>query len=130
MGLHLMEVPPSARSVIRSVHVVGSGARAVRVLELQGEIRFAGAERVVREVSGPVSAEARVALDLTRVHSLDDVARRMLLEVARRLTIDGHDVLVVDPELVLPDPDPGDGGRVTVVDTLRSSCSRTGQSEP
>lgn len=126
MGLHLMEVPPASRSVIRGVHVVGSGAEAVRVFELQGGIRFAGAERVVREAVSTVLPESRVALDLTRVHSLDDVARRMLLEVVRRLTIDGHDVLLVDPESIVPGPDPGDGGRVTVVDSLGSAWSRDG----
>jgi glutaminase len=120
MGMHLMEVPPPARSVVRSNHVVGAGADAIRVLELQGGIRFAGAERVVREAVSSVPAAAGMALDLTMVHSLDDVARRMLLEVVRRLTLDGHDVYLVDPESVLPDPDPGDGGRVTVVDDLDS----------
>ncbi len=127
MGMHLMEVPPPARSVVRSNHVVGSGPQAIRVLELQGGIRFAGAERVVREAVASVPAEAGLALDLKMVHSLDDVARRMLLEVARRLTLDGYDVYVVDPESVLPDPDPGEGGRVTVLDSLDStSASRTG----
>ncbi len=120
MGMHLMEVPPQARSVVRSNHVVGSGPDAIRVLELQGGIRFAGAERVVREAVASEPAAAGLALDLTMVHSLDDVARRMLLEVARRLTLDGHDVYVVDPESVLPDPDPGEGGRVTVLDSLDS----------
>ena len=77
-----------------------------------------------REWSGrpwpPPPAEPRVALDLTMVHSIDDVARRMLLEVARRLTLDGHAVYLVDPEGMLPDPDPGDGGRVVVIDALDS----------
>ncbi|QEV99787.1 glutaminase [Microbacterium caowuchunii] len=41
--------------------------------------------------------------------------RRMLLEAVRRLTLDGHDVYLVDPESMIPDPRPGDGGRVTVV---------------
>lgn len=104
MGMHLMEVPPQARSVVRSNHVVGTGTNAIRVIELQGEIRFAGAERVVREAVSAVPAEAGMALDLTMVHALDDVARRMLLEVVRRLTLDGHEVFVVDPESVLLDP--------------------------
>lgn len=50
------------------------------------------------------------------VHSLDDVARRMLLALARRLTLDGHEAVVVDPESVLPDP--GDLTRVTIVGNL------------
>lgn len=130
MGMHLMEVPPPARSVVRSHHVVGTGADAVRVLELQGGIRFAGAERAVREAVDITPADARVALDLSSVFSVDDVARRMLLEVVRRLTLDGHDVYLVDPESVLPDPDPGDGGRVTVVDVLDGSLASTAERVP
>ncbi|MFF4894337.1 glutaminase [Micromonospora chersina] len=126
MGLHLMEVPAAARAVLRSNHVVGTGSTAIRILQLQGGIGFAGAERVVREVVDTAPGEDRVALDLTMVHSLDDVARRMLLEVARRLTLDGHEVYLVDPESVLPGPDPGDGGRVTVVDDLDSAATRSG----
>ncbi|WP_182526545.1 glutaminase [Nocardioides dongkuii] len=127
MGLHLMEVPPAARAVVRSNHVVGTGPDAVRVFQLQGGIRFAGAERVVREAVDTAPAETTVALDLTRVSSIDDVARRMLLEIARRLTLDGHDVYLVDPESILPDPDPGDGGRVIVVGELDGPGDPAGQ---
>ncbi|MFI5721531.1 glutaminase [Streptomyces cyaneofuscatus] len=115
MGLHVMEVPSAGRAVVRSDHVLGSGPDALRVLELQGGIGFAGAERVVREVLDTDPQETRVAIDLTRVHAIDDVARRMVLEIARRLTLDGRQVYLVDPEAVIPDPEPGDGGRVTVI---------------
>lgn len=121
MGMHVMEVPPAARAVVRSNHVVGAGPSAIRVLQLQGGIRFAGAERVVREAVDTAPAEARVAMDLTMVYSIDDVSRRMLLEVVRRLTLDGHEVYLVDPESIIPDPDPGDGGRVTVVGTVEQA---------
>lgn len=115
MGLHVMEVPPAGRAVVRSNDVVGSGPRAIRVLALQGGIGFAGAERIVRETVATAPPEAGVVLDLTRVSAVDDVARRMLLEIVRRLTLDGQEVFLVDPESLVPDPDPGDGGRVTVV---------------
>lgn len=50
---------------------------------------------VVREAVNAVPAEAGMALDLTRVHSVADVARRMLLEITpRRLALDGHEVVV------------------------------------
>ncbi len=118
MGLHVMEVPATAREVVRTNRVIGIGPNAIRVFRLQGGIRFAGAERIVREVVDTAPAETRVALDLTRVFSVDDVARRMLLEVVRRLTLDGHAVYLIDPESVLPDPDPGTDGRVVVVGDL------------
>lgn len=123
MGLHVMGVPAAARAVVRSHHVVGSGPDALRVLQLQGGIGFAGAERVVREVVGSALPEIKVAVDLTMVYSIDDVARRMILEVTRRLTLDGHEVYVVDPEEILPDPDPGDGGRITVVATVEQAVA-------
>ncbi|WP_328771749.1 glutaminase [Streptomyces sp. NBC_00286] len=125
MGLHVMEVPAAARAVVRSHHVVGSGPNALRVLQLQGGIGFAGAERVVQEAEDISPSDVRVALDLTRVYSIDDVARRVLLEVARRLTLNGHEVYLVDPESIMPDPDPGDGGRVTVVDDVDHADSHT-----
>ncbi len=115
MGLHVMEVSAPARAAVRSNHVVGAGADAIRVLHVQGGIRFAGAERIVREVIDTAPAEARVAFDLSMVSSIDDVARRVLLEVVRRLTLDGHEVYLIDPESAIPEPDPGDGGRAAVV---------------
>lgn len=115
MGLHVMEVPPAARAVVRSNHVVADGPNAIRVLQLQGGIRFAGAERIVREIVGSASAEPQVVLDVSMVYSIDDVARRMLLEAARRLTLDGHEVYLIDPESIIPNPNPGEGGRLTVV---------------
>ncbi|RCK70285.1 glutaminase [Desertihabitans brevis] len=118
MGLHVMEVPPPALGVVRAHTVVGSGAEAVRVVQLQGGLGFAALERVVREVAATDMPETTVALDLSTVYSVDDVARRMLLEVVRRLTLDGHDVHLVDPEVLVPAPDPGDGGRVTVVGSV------------
>ncbi|MET9095612.1 glutaminase [Streptomyces cyaneofuscatus] len=121
MGLHVMEVPSAGRAVVRSDHVLGSGPDALRVLELQGGIGFAGAERVVREVLDTDPQETRVAIDLTRVHAIDDVARRMVLEIARRLTLDGRQVYLVDPEAVIPVPEPGDGGRVTVIREVREA---------
>ncbi|WP_329013809.1 glutaminase [Streptomyces sp. NBC_00690] len=121
MGLHVMEVPAAARAIVRSNHVLGDGPHAVRVLQLQGGIGFAGAERVVREILNTAPAEVRVVLDLTMIYSINDVARRMLLEAVRRLTLDGHEVYLVDPESIVPDPDPGDGGRVTVVGVLEQA---------
>ncbi|QRY61335.1 glutaminase [Gordonia sp. PDNC005] len=115
MGMHLMEVPPAGPSVVRGRRVFGKGSHAVVVVSLQGDIRFAGAERILREFEDEPPTQKRIAISLVRVSTVGDVGRRMLLEAVRRLTMDGHDVYLIDPDRVLPDPDPGDGGRVTVV---------------
>ncbi|MGM1017009.1 MAG: glutaminase [Actinomycetota bacterium] len=123
MGLHVMEVPPATRAVVRSNRVHGSGEDAVRVLQLQGGIRFAGVERIVREVVDGAFTEPRVVIDLTMAYSIDDVARRMLLEVGRRLLKDGHEVFVIDPESALPDLRTRAAGRVTVIDDVEQVVS-------
>ncbi|NLG45256.1 glutaminase [Gordonia sp. (in: high G+C Gram-positive bacteria)] len=115
MGMHVMEMPPPGPSVIRSRRVFGHGSLSLEVVALQGGIRFAGAERVLRDLEESPPAHRRVAFSMGRVTTIGDVARRMLLEAVRRLTLDGHDVYLIDPDRVLPDPEPGTGGRVTVV---------------
>lgn len=118
MGLHVMEIPPAARAVVRSNDVVGVGPAAVRVLQAQGGIRFAGAERIIREFVTAEPREPTVAVDFTRVSSIDDVARRMLIEAARRLVEDGHDVYFIDPESVFPESAPGEMDMITMIEDL------------
>jgi glutaminase len=122
MGLHMMDAPQPARTAIRRTHTVrrADGERAV-VYALHGSVQFAAAERLVRDL---VSADLpeQVALDLTSVHSVNAVARRMVLETLRRLARDGHQVLLVDPDEQLPDPDCGDGVRPVVVGSLPATA--------
>ena len=103
MGLHVMEVPATTRTVVRANRTRSSGPGATRVFELQGGIRFAGAERIVREVVDTAPSEPGVVFDLTLVSSIDDVARRMLREVVYRLRSEGHRVEIADPESVMGD---------------------------
>ena len=113
MDMHLMEVPPPARGVIRYSYVadltsLGStrddapltGACAgiarpgleAHVYDLQGDIRFAGAERIVRQIVDEPPVPRIVVFDLVDVHALDDTAARLLFEATRRLHADGHEV--------------------------------------
>lgn len=115
MGMHLMDAPRAAPSVIRDSFRIGSGTAAVDVLVLQGDLRFATAERLVRRYAEEPPTATRVAIDLERVLAVDDVGRRMLLEAVRRLTLDGYEMYLIDPAGVVPEPDPGTGGRVSVV---------------
>jgi glutaminase len=72
----------------------------------------------VREVADTSPREHTVALDLTLVSSIDDVAQRMLVELARRLTIDGCRVILIDPESVVSETHLADAGSIDVVPRL------------
>lgn len=96
MGLHLMEAPESGRSVIRRTSVEG-----VDGFEIAGDLRFIEAERVLRALEREAPGEGPIVIDLTRVHRVNDVARRMLLEGVRRLELDGHPIRLVDRERLL-----------------------------
>ncbi|WP_193608536.1 glutaminase [Nocardioides lijunqiniae] len=125
MGMHLMEVPPPARSLVRGrTELPGGRSGHGWAYELQGSVNFVGMERVLRYLADEPPTESAVVLDLTRVHEVRDVGRRMLVEAVRRLVLDGHDVTLVDPEDMLgafPDDrsegdlDAGDGVRVRVL---------------
>ena len=121
MGMHLMDVAQEGRSALRGSYV-SEGEDAVTVYEMQGDLRFSGAETVVRAIAEADHTTTRVALDLTRVYRLHDVGRRMLLECVRRLELDGRGVLVIDPEHTLPPAGSSDG--LHVVDSLEEVVAR------
>ncbi|WP_193612356.1 glutaminase [Nocardioides lijunqiniae] len=125
MGMHLMEVPPPARSLVRGrTELPGDRSGHGWAYELQGSVNFVGMERVLRYLADEPPTESAVVLDLTRVHEVRDVGRRMLVEAVRRLVLDGHEVTLVDPEDMLEalpddrsegDLEAGDGVRVRVL---------------
>ncbi|NNV08643.1 glutaminase, partial [Geobacillus sp. MMMUD3] len=65
---------------------------------LQGLIQWAGAENVMREIAAPDDAVDVFALDMRRVYSINEVARRMIVEALRRLEGEGKRVVLLDPE--------------------------------
>lgn len=102
MGLHIMQAPEPARSTVRRDRTLrGPDGSLARVSSLQGSLQFSGAERVLRTITDGTPV-ALFVLDLRRVSSLDDVARRMLAEMLRRLQLDGAEVALLDPDHVLP----------------------------
>ncbi|WP_439031867.1 glutaminase A [Gordonia terrae] len=91
MELHMMHVAPTGRPALRSV----SERDGSTIVELQGDVRFAGAEIVASRACEGFDTDS-VVLDLTHVRVMDDAARRLIDEVARRLG-DDHDVRIEDP---------------------------------
>ncbi|MGD7788616.1 glutaminase [Propionibacteriaceae bacterium Y1700] len=101
MGMHLMDVTRDARTSLRGSYVT-DGDHPTEVHKVQGDLRFAGVESLVRAVSAQPPRASRVAFDLTRVSEIDDVSTRVLLEVIRRLHLDDKvEVLIIDPDHVL-----------------------------
>ena len=98
MGMHVMNIPTVARSAIRANYRIGSGEKITQVIQLQGRIRFAGAERVIREIVDTHYMGTRIALDVTRVYSVDEVAQHMLLELMRRMRHEGYTVYLIDQD--------------------------------
>ncbi len=101
MGLHIMQAPEPARSTVRRDRVLrGPDGRLARVCSLQGALQFSSVERVLRTVTDGTPMSVFV-LDLRRVSSVNDVARRMLAEMLRRLQLDGAEVALLDPDRAL-----------------------------
>ena len=98
MGMHVMNIPTVARSAIRANYRIGSGEKITQVIQLQGRIRFAGAERVIREIVDTHYMGTRIALDVTRVYSVDEVAQHMLLEIMRRMRHEEYTVYLIDQD--------------------------------
>jgi glutaminase len=72
------------------------------VYELQGDLLFAGAEAVVRELSGVAPEADAIVLDVNRVNEIADVARRLLQDSRARLDRYGCAVALVDADRALP----------------------------
>jgi len=120
LELHFLHVSRGARSAVRASwdlldrpsrrrrteeeeDVLREHGRKARIYALHGDLHFAGAETVVREIARRSDDLELLVLDLRRVDDVAAVARRMLAELRRRLREAGCEVAIVDPDGVLPE---------------------------
>ncbi len=122
MGMHLLDSPPPARPLAHTTAMVdgdGDGNQDTAVFELQGAVDFPGVERLLRDLAEQPPSNSTLVLDLGHVSEVRDVGRRMLLEGVRRLSLDGHHIILIDPDDLLEGPEGpievGDGGDAEVV---------------
>lgn len=124
MGMHMMDVSQLARATVQtyvSTIVAGESEphhphcqRDVVVFKMRGAVRFAGSERLTREIarelgeanpedpgSGRHADACAVVFSFRDAYSLSSIARRIIHEDINRLLSDGKSVVVIDPLRVL-----------------------------
>lgn len=101
LGLHMMHVAPSGESAIRSVTEADDGT----TVELQGDLRFAGAEAVTARLVDGFGENTCTKVDFSEVRAIDGAARRLLRDAFRAFEDDGHRVVAHDPDGFMESPD-------------------------
>ncbi|MDQ0733889.1 glutaminase A [Arthrobacter agilis] len=115
MELHFVRAARAGRSAIRATYDITAAPSGIRrtdeamdvlrehghqarVIELNGDLLFAGTESMVRELSGLDDDVDFVVLDLRRVDEVADVSLRLLGEVRENLTKVDCDLVLIDGE--------------------------------
>ncbi|MEC5200015.1 glutaminase [Arthrobacter sp. PL16] len=115
MELHFVRAARAGRSAIRATYDITAAPSGIRrtdeamdvlrehghramVIELNGDLLFAGTESMVRELSGLDDDVDFVILDLRRVDEVADVSLRLLGEVRQNLATVDRDLVLIDSE--------------------------------
>ena len=104
LGLHFLNVGRESRATIRAVYDAADG---IRVYEMHGDLMFAGAERVLRNVDRESHEFSVGILDVTRVDTINDAARALLASMGATLQAAGKLGLIVDPDAAVIRPGRG-----------------------
>ncbi len=106
------ETPSGIRRSSASADVLRENGHRARVVELNGDLLFAGGESVARELSGLPEAVELVVLDLRRTEQLSDVALRLLSALHAAMTDVDHQLVLVEAEDVVAGSLAGDGAGI------------------
>lgn len=115
MELHFVRSARAGRSAIRSTHTIDRVPSRIRrtdaaaavltehshravVVELSGDLFFAGTESVVRELSDLPDEVELAVLDLRRVNEVGPLAHSVLPRTAERFEAEGRQLILVDPD--------------------------------
>ncbi|WP_394249661.1 glutaminase A [Arthrobacter pityocampae] len=90
--------PSGIRRTDEAMDVLREHGHRARVIELNGDLLFAGTESMVRELSGLDDDVDFVILDLRRVDEVADVSLRLLGEARENLTKVGCGLVLIDGE--------------------------------
>ncbi|MHA7218510.1 glutaminase A [Arthrobacter sp. MDT1-48-3] len=115
MELHFVRAARAGRSAIRATYDITAAPSGIRrtdeamdvlrdhghramVIELNGDLLFAGTESMVRELSSLDDDVDFVILDLRRVDEVADVSLRLLGEVRENLATVNRELVLIDGE--------------------------------
>ncbi|MEE1622298.1 glutaminase A [Zafaria sp. J156] len=115
MGLHFVQAARIGRSAIREQYPVTDAPSGVRrsqeaadvlsahghraqLVELHGDLLFAGAESVSRHVSSLPEDVEILLLDVRKVDEVNDVSLRLMQDLRAGFEQDGHRLAVIDHE--------------------------------
>ncbi|MHA7276066.1 glutaminase A [Arthrobacter sp. HLT1-21] len=120
MELHFVRAARTGKSAIRSTYDISASPSGIRrndeamdilrdnghrarVIELNGDLLFAGTESMIRELSSLDQTVELVILDLRRVDEVADVSMRLLAETRENLVSDGRELVLIDSDGTLAD---------------------------
>ncbi|MEP6559948.1 MAG: glutaminase A [Nakamurella sp.] len=138
LELHFMHVSRAARSAVRATYDVADApsrrrrspqeqavllqyGRRATVYELHGDLLFAGAESVIREVTRRADDLDVVVMDVRGVDEISAASRRLLLSLRDELRQSGCEQLLVDPTQTVLELDPDVGKRVAHFSDVNSA---------
>ncbi|WP_026551551.1 glutaminase A [Arthrobacter sp. H20] len=115
MELHFVRAARTGKSAIRSTYDISASPSGIRrndeamdilrdnghrarVIELNGDLLFAGTESMVRELSSLDTTVELVILDLRRVDEVADVSLRLLAEARENLVDDDRELVLIDSD--------------------------------
>lgn len=96
-------VPSGIRRNDESAEVLREHGHRAQLIELNGDLLFAGTESMVREISSLPDDVELVILDLRRVDEVGGVALRMFAQLEKNLSAADRELMLIDPEDTLSD---------------------------
>ncbi|GAA4778806.1 glutaminase A [Citricoccus nitrophenolicus] len=114
----ISELPSRVRRTVEEAEVLEQHAHRARIVEVTGDLFFAGTESLVRAVSELDDSVGFVVLDLRQVYDAGQLARQMITGLRRQLAAAGRELVLVTgddaPAVTTMDDDGPSGSPVTV----------------
>ncbi|GAB3266695.1 glutaminase A [Arthrobacter pigmenti] len=117
----IVEAPSGIRRNEEAAATLSEHGHRARVIELNGDLLFAGTESMVREISALADDVELVILDLRRVDEVGGVALRMLSRIEQSLDATERELVLIDGEGTLAETFKDVGHVVPTFDTRTAS---------